>query len=184
MIHNIELFGNMGKTFGKTHQAWGLTPRAVVLGLGSKLPEIRAYLLRGKHWHVFVNGKKVSNKALDKPIKKGSTVQVVPVIAGGELISATALWIIAAILLVGAVYLYTQMPNMGGEDQEKSYMFNGALNSNEQGGPVPLVYGHTRVGSVVISSAITNEEMIDSKYSNLFNGPGSPWRGLNLQGIL
>lgn len=40
------------------------------------------------------------------------------------------------------------------EQQKQSFLFNGAINATEQGQPVPLVYGHFRVGSVVASGGI------------------------------
>ena len=37
-------------------------------------------------------------------------------------------------------------------DSRPSYVFNGAVNVYEQGGPCPLVYGRTRAGSVIVSA--------------------------------
>lgn len=42
-------------------------------------------------------------------------------------------------------------------DQRPSFLFNGPVNTSEQGGPVPLVYGRMLTGSVVASSGITSE---------------------------
>ena len=39
-------------------------------------------------------------------------------------------------------------------DARPSFVFNGAVNTLEQGGPVPLVYGQHRVGSVVVSGGL------------------------------
>ena len=39
-------------------------------------------------------------------------------------------------------------------DARPSFVFNGAVNTIEQGGPVPLVYGQHRVGSVVVSGGL------------------------------
>jgi len=47
--------------------------------------------------------------------------------------------------------------NRGAPDQRQSFLFNGAINSNQQGIPVPIVYGRMRVGSVVISAGLTTE---------------------------
>jgi predicted phage tail protein len=38
--------------------------------------------------------------------------------------------------------------------KRKSFLFNGSINTTEQGGAVPLVYGFTRTGSTVISAGI------------------------------
>lgn len=44
-------------------------------------------------------------------------------------------------------------------DERKSFVFNQATNTVEQGGPVPLVYGRFRTGSVVVSAGIETEEV-------------------------
>ena len=51
-------------------------------------------------------------------------------------------------------------------------MFSGILNSNEQGGSVPLVYGRARVGSIVISSGVYAES-----YGSWSYGGGGPSSG-------
>lgn len=43
--------------------------------------------------------------------------------------------------------------------QKPSFIFNGAVNVIEQGGPVPLVYGRHLAGSVVISAGINTEQL-------------------------
>jgi predicted phage tail protein len=40
-----------------------------------------------------------------------------------------------------------------------SFLFNGALNTTVQGGPVPVVYGTFGVGSVLISAGVKNENI-------------------------
>lgn len=44
-------------------------------------------------------------------------------------------------------------------EQRASFMFNGATNVSEQGGPVPVVYGRFRVGSTVVSVDISAEDV-------------------------
>lgn len=45
------------------------------------------------------------------------------------------------------------------EDENASFLFNGVVNVQEQGHPVPLPYGLTRVGSVVASSGLAVEQI-------------------------
>lgn len=47
----------------------------------------------------------------------------------------------------------------GRPDQKPSFIYNGPVNTAEQGLPVPLVYGTMRVGSVVVSAGIVAEEI-------------------------
>lgn len=48
------------------------------------------------------------------------------------------------------------------EKKDESFMLEGALNNTEQGGPVPLIYGRTIVGSTLISGGITTRNMVRS----------------------
>ena len=45
-------------------------------------------------------------------------------------------------------------------DPQKSYSFNGVQNTSAQGTPVPIVYGETIVGSVVISANVSTLEVV------------------------
>lgn len=45
------------------------------------------------------------------------------------------------------------------KDPRKSYSFSGIQNTSRQGVPVPIVYGETLVGSVVISAGIDTEQV-------------------------
>lgn len=45
-------------------------------------------------------------------------------------------------------------------DPRKSFVFQGAENVSAQGGPVPVVYGRMLVGSIVVSSSITVEDVL------------------------
>ncbi len=61
--------------------------------------------------------------------------------------------------LGGVAGLLTPTPqlslgNDGANDPRKSYSFSGVQNTSRQGVPVPIVYGETLVGSVVISAGI------------------------------
>jgi predicted phage tail protein len=65
----------------------------------------------------------------------------------------------AALILGGVAQLLTPTPKLTqGADSEgdprKSYSFSGVQNTSRAGVPVPVVYGETLVGSVVISAGI------------------------------
>jgi predicted phage tail protein len=65
----------------------------------------------------------------------------------------------ASLILGGVAQLLTPVPTMNtGKDSEKdprkSYSFSGIQQTSRQGVPVPIVYGETLVGSVVISAGI------------------------------
>lgn len=50
------------------------------------------------------------------------------------------------------------MNNGRGSSNQPSYVFNGAVNTESQGHPVPLCYGRMRVGSAVISAGIEADD--------------------------
>jgi predicted phage tail protein len=65
----------------------------------------------------------------------------------------------ASLVLGGVAQLLTPTPTVpqGADKQDdprKSYSFSGIQNTSRQGVPVPIVYGETLVGSVVISAGI------------------------------
>ena len=75
--------------------------------------------------------------------------QAVPIILG----------IGVSLALGGVAQLLSPVPKLStGTDSEqdprKSYSFSGVQNTSRQGTPVPIVYGETIVGSVVISAGI------------------------------
>lgn len=67
-----------------------------------------------------------------------------------------------SLVLGGVAQLLTPVPRTVGlgstsdtvKDPRKSYSFSGIQNTSRQGLPVPIVYGETLVGSVVISAGI------------------------------
>jgi predicted phage tail protein len=79
-------------------------------------------------------------------------------VIGGALMTKIGL-LGGALILTGIAELLTPTPSAGqGADSEgdprKSYSFSGVQNTSRAGVPVPVVYGETLVGSVVISAGI------------------------------
>ena len=78
---------------------------------------------------------------------------------------ASAIGMIGVSLVIGGVsQLLAPTPKISfGEDSNndprKSYSFSGIQNVTRQGVPVPIVYGETIVGSVVISAGINTEDV-------------------------
>ena len=88
---------------------------------------------------------------------------------------ATAVGLVGASLILGGVAqlltptptlsptagnAYTQQTTRETElDPQKSYSFSGIQNTSRAGTPVPLIYGETIVGSVVISAGIDTEQV-------------------------
>lgn len=53
-----------------------------------------------------------------------------------------------------------KMGDLESVENRKSFLFNGPVNSIEQGGPVPLIYGRLRVGSTVVSAGMAPEQLM------------------------
>lgn len=72
-----------------------------------------------------------------------------------------ALYIGGALVLGGIAQLLTPTPKINKEEQDprKSFSFSGIQNTSRQGTPVPVIYGETIVGSVVISAGIDIEQV-------------------------
>ncbi|MGY0788554.1 TipJ family phage tail tip protein [Azospirillum argentinense] len=65
--------------------------------------------------------------------------------------------------LSGVSMMLSPQAKMGDLEQvenRKSFLFNGPVNSIEQGGPVPLIYGRLRVGSTVVSAGMAPEQIM------------------------
>lgn len=84
----------------------------------------------------------------------------------------------------GVVQMLTPVPkgpgNTDGPDNKPSYTFSGAVNTQAQGNPVPLLYGRMIVGSAVVSAGISAEDYspdtpgVDTG-KNLPSNPRSPY---------
>jgi predicted phage tail protein len=75
----------------------------------------------------------------------------------------------ASLVLGGVAQLLTPVPQVIApgtgasnteKDPRKSYSFSGIQNTSRQGLPVPIVYGETLVGSVVISAGIDTVQVV------------------------
>jgi predicted phage tail protein len=71
----------------------------------------------------------------------------------------------ASLALGGVAQLISPVPKVAtgpdtDQDPRKSYSFSGIINVTRQGTPVPIVYGETIVGSVVISAGIDTVQVV------------------------
>lgn len=81
--------------------------------------------------------------------------------------AAPVLGIGASLVLGGVAQLLTPTPKINqpgtpedNNDPRKSYSFSGIQQTSRQGVPVPIVYGETLVGSVVISAGIDTVQVV------------------------
>ena len=90
----------------------------------------------------------------------------VPGLAAVALFGTTTLATVAfsvgvSLALGGVAQMLAPQPKSIGpqEEQQPSYVFNGAVNTSAQGQPVPVGYGRMIVGSAVISAGISVEDI-------------------------
>lgn len=62
--------------------------------------------------------------------------------------------LLLGVTLLGIAFLLSQQQKPKEKEEKKSFLFDGPINTFEQGGPVPIVYGLIRVGSIVISGGL------------------------------
>lgn len=83
----------------------------------------------------------------------GVSLGAMALVGGGLLIAAGAAQSLAAIPDAGDYGARNEV------DQRPGYLFNGAVNTGEQGGACPLVFGRIMAGSVVVSAGIATERL-------------------------
>ena len=66
--------------------------------------------------------------------------------------------VVGVLMLISSALAPKDAAESNGPDERPSFLFDGATNVTEQGGPVPVVYGRIRVGSVLIAGALTTVE--------------------------
>lgn len=164
------------------------TPAEAVRALSSQFAGFREWLLsaseRGLAFAVFRGKENVGEDDLRRPA--GGDIRIAPVIAGAKR-AGVLQTVLGAVLIVvgvignmyggwgtpliqagiammagGVIQMLSPQPKLGGNGRESSnqpsYTFNGAVNTEAQGHPVPLCYGRMLVGSAVISAGIEADD--------------------------
>ena len=180
MLRKIKLYGKLAKFVGhRILEADVATAAEAVRFLVANWPELERHMA-DQHYRVSVGTYDLDLEELHDPAG-AAPISFVPVVAGAgavgriligaALIAAsfipgvgalavTLLFSVGASLVLGGVaQLLTPTSKVptGADtqnDPRKSYSFSGIQNTSRQGVPVPIVYGETIVGSVVISAGI------------------------------
>ena len=181
MLRRIRIYGRLAKFIGhRVLEADVATAAEAVRFLIANWPELEQHMA-DQHYRVSVGGYDLTEDGLHDPAGL-QEIKIVPVMAGagavgriiaGAVLVAVGLFVpgigalgvqlivgVGASLIIGGVaQLLTPVPTMNtGKDSEKdprkSYSFSGIQQTSRQGVPVPIVYGETLVGSVVISAGI------------------------------
>ena len=184
MLRKIKLYGKLAKFIGhRVLEADVATAAEAVRFLVANWPELERHMA-DQHYRVSVGTYDLDLEELHDPAGQqeikivpvmAGAGTVGRIIAGVALIALSfipgfAAWagptayalitgIGASLVLGGVAQLLTPTPKVPTgpdtqNDPRKSYSFSGIQNTSRQGVPVPIVYGETIVGSVVISAGI------------------------------
>ena len=189
MLREIRIYGRLAKLLGRrVFRAEVATAAEAMRFLLVNFPQLQRHMI-DQHYRVSVGGYDLSLEELHDPAGQ-QQIKIVPVLAGagavGRILAGVALLAIgflvpgigalgvkiligvgASLVLGGVAQLLTPVPQMPtgantDQDPRKSYSFSGIQQTSRQGVPVPIVYGETLVGSVVISAGIDTVQVTDT----------------------
>jgi predicted phage tail protein len=180
MLRKIKLYGKLAKFIGhRVLEADVATAAEAVRFLLANWPEAEAHM-NDQHYRVSIGTYDIDLEELHHPAG-AAPISFVPVVAGagavgriiagialvalalfvplvafGVALNGVVLGIGASLVIGGVAQLLTPTPKISQDegDPRKSFSFSGIQNTSRAGVPVPVVYGETLVGSVVISAGI------------------------------
>lgn len=71
----------------------------------------------------------------------------------------TTLTVGVSLLVAGSFSQQNLTPQETNRNNDRSYLFNGAVNTTQQGQPIPIGYGRMRVGSQVVSTSLSTTQV-------------------------
>ncbi|CAD0328038.1 tail assembly protein [Xanthomonas hortorum] len=189
-VRTVRLYGVLRAKFGKEFRLAVASPAEAIRALSVQLPGFQAFLMgakdRGLTFAVF-NGRRNLNKDQLHDPPGDDAIRIAPVLQGSKRGGVLQTIIGAVLIVVGFIAIATpfgaplisagvsmvlggvvQMlsPTQKGlgtqdsPDNRPSYAFNGPVNMQAQGNPVPVAYGDTWTGSAVISGGIFAEDQV------------------------
>ena len=192
-IVTVRLYGRFGTKFGRVHKLAVNSAAEAVRALGTQLRGFDKYLTEAKDngfdFAVFYDRKNLTEDGLTTPVN-GREIRIAPILFGSKNGSWLQVILGVVLIVVGAYMGWTPLVNLGwglvvggvtqllapsppglsSRDRPEnlpSYAFNGPINTQAQGNPVPVLYGELIVGSAVLSAGIN---AVDQAY--VPRGPG------------
>jgi len=184
MLRKIRVYGRLAKFLGqRVFEADVASAAEAVRFLVVNFPQLEKHMA-DQHYRVSVGSYDLTLDELHDPagqqeikvvpVLAGAGGPVGRIIAGAVLVAVglfvpgigalgvqLLVGVGASLVLGGVAQLLTPTPRINqpgtpedNNDPRKSYSFSGIQNTSRQGTPVPIVYGETLVGSVVISAGI------------------------------
>ncbi len=180
-LKTIRLYGKLGAKFGRVHRLAVANAAEAVRALCVMLPGFESHMSNAPGGYaVFYGRENVGAEVLGHPAgkddiriapipagaKQGGLFQVIVgivlVVAGAITANPALMMAGAAMAIGGAVMMLSPQPSAAesadSANNRSSYAFNGPVNTEAQGNPVPLLYGELIVGSAVISGGVYVED--------------------------
>ena len=155
------------------------TPAEALRALMALIPGFERALGHG-HFRLTADDEPVTEPTLGLRFGRARVFHIHPAAQGAGPVEL----ILAGLALAGAAYALTAIPAVGdyaereAPDDKPSYLFNGALNTHQQGGVVPLIFGGPiRVGATVVSAGISTERVALYGDSRVDWRDGTDWAG-------
>lgn len=189
MLRKIRVYGRLAKFLGqRVFEADVASAAEAVRFLVTNFPQLEKHMA-DQHYRVSVGKYALTTDELHDPAGQ-QEIKFVPVVVGagavGRIIAGVALIAVgflvpgigalgvslivgvgASLVLGGVSQLLTPTPRINqpgtsqdNNDPRKSYSFSGIQQTSRQGVPVPIVYGETLVGSIVISAGIDTAQVV------------------------
>lgn len=181
----ILLYGLLREKYGHRHEMDVASPAEAIRALRANYPGFENDLLQNiSGFAVYAGFEAVPGVNACNPISQREVCRIVPTVSGAGIgeafawfiasqfaISTTTLAVITFVAnavvsmvisgIVSALFAPPKPDITGSErpDNKPSYTFNGAVNTTQQGHPVPVGYGRLRVGSQVISAGLYTEQI-------------------------
>jgi len=179
----IILGGSLGRMFGRVHSLAVQSVAEAVRALTILYPEMMPKIRDGQYV-VFSGRQNLTEGDLHNPSGQ-DVIRIVPKLAGAK--NAGIFSIVVGIVLIvagfftggttwgpammmmggamvitGAILMLspqtTGASDMDSVENRASYSFNGAVNTEAQGNPVPIAYGEVICGSCVVSGGVWAED--------------------------
>lgn len=181
-ITTVKLYGELGFKFGKEFKFFVNTFSELINALSVNFKEFKQYV-KNKKYHIFINNTNIKNifDCINLPVA-GATIKIIPIIQGsgffkkifGIVVGIALIYLglgplsgfwfsnmlvsVGFSLIFGGISSLLFSPSAPPKEVEPkelpSYNFNGAVNTFDQGGPVPIGYGKLIIGSAVITADV------------------------------
>ncbi len=183
-LTKVTLHGPLRKLFGAEFEFMAGSVRDITAALTTQVPGYKKFMMqaesRGMRFAVFSGDRNLSADQLEDP-NGGNVVRIIPIIQGNKRQGVLQTIIGIVLIVVGAYMgnaaiikfgvslviggisqmLAPQPKGLGAKDDVQntpSLSFNGPVNTQAQGNPVPVAYGQCWAGSAIISGGIYAED--------------------------